>query len=136
MSTNAEVHLAIETRMHQQWVNQDVRVRYENESRKIPAGPFVRVVIRTQRAFEVGYAGNKIRYRRPGTIIAQCFVVAKTGTQVARDLADTVIGIFEGQQFDDLTCEEGWIEELGDDGNGFWQVNARINFDFDFQRSY
>jgi len=136
MSSHAETHLAIETRFDAQWADQSVAVRYENDARKRPTGPFIRLVIRNARASEVGYSGNKILYRRPGWIVAQCFVQAKEGTQAARVMADSVIAIFEGQQFSSITFRESEVVEVGDDVNGFWQVNAKVFFDFDFERSY
>lgn len=51
-------------------------------------------------------------------------------------MADKVLDIFEGQQFDGITCREGELEELGDDGEGFWQVNAKVYFDHDIERTY
>ena len=136
MTTFAEAHLAIESRMHTLWTDQSVTIRYENEPRKLPSGDWIRLVVRNFRPSEQGYSANNILYRRPGMIVAQCFVQAKTGTTAARTIAEAVIDIFEGQKFDGVTCAEGEVEELGDDGEGFWQVNAKIYFDFDFERSY
>lgn len=136
MSSYAAAHLAIETRMDSLWTDDSVSIRYENESRKIPAGDWIRFSIRTLRGREVGFSAGKILYRRPGIIWAQCFVQAKTGTQRARIIADAVIDIFEGKSFSGITCDVSELSELGDDGEGFWQVNAKIFFDHDFERTY
>jgi len=136
MSTNAEAQLAIETRLNANWTDQGVELRFENEARKIPVGEHLRLSIRNLRPFEVGYSAGIVRYRRPGIIWVQCFVEAKTGTQRARVIADAVADIFEGQQFGEITCREAEQEELGDDGEGFWQVNCKIYFDHDYDRSY
>jgi len=136
MATHAAAHLAIETRMNTLWADQSVDVRYENEARKVPTGDHIRLSVRNRQSFEAGYSGGKILYRRPGVIIAQCFVQAKKGTQQARVIADAVLDIFEGQQFSDITCNAAEVVELGDDGEGFWQVNAKVYFDHDFERTY
>lgn len=136
MTTNSAAHLSIETRLRNQWADQNVELRYENEARKIPIGEHVRLHVRSFRAIETGYSGGKVLYRRPGMIVAQCFVEAKTGTQRARVIADAVIDIYEGQEFEGITCNESEVVEVGDDGNGFWQVNAKIYFDHDYERTY
>jgi len=133
MPTHAAVQLAIETRFSAQWADQSVVIRYENDPRKLPAGPHIRLFIRNGRAIEVGFSGGKILYRRPGWINAQCFIQAKLGVKQARQMGDAVIAIFEGQQFSEITCRESEVVELGDDGEGFWQANAKIFFDHDFE---
>jgi hypothetical protein len=136
MPTHAAAQLAIETRFRDNWIDQNVALRFENEARKKPADEFIRLVIRNFRAAEVGFAAGKILYRRPGVIYAQCFVQGRKGTQRGRVLADAVLDIFEGQSFSSITCNTAEVEELGDDKEGFWQVNAKVFFDHDFERTY
>lgn len=135
-TTHAAAHLAIEDRFRLQWSDNSVAVRYENDPRKRPTGNFIRLSIRNARSNEIGFNANKILYRRQGWIVAQCFVVAQKGTQLARVMADAAIAIYEGQKFSKITFRESELVEVGDDGNGFWQVNAKVFFDFDFERSY
>lgn len=136
MSTHASAQLAIETRFSTLWPDQDVDTRFENEARKTPTGKYIQLHVRNLREEEVGFAAGKILYRRPGFIVAQCFQKAHEGTQEARVMADAVLAIFEGQSFNGITCNTAEVVELGDDGEGFWQVNAKIFFDHDFERSY
>lgn len=136
MPTHAAVLTTIETRLHDQWSDETVDLRYENEARPKPIGPHIVLHVRTGRSFEAGYAGGKIRYRRPGWIVAQCFTEAKKGTKAARELADTVIGIYEGQTLSEIIFSESEVVEVGDDGSGFYQVNAKIYFEHDFERTY
>lgn len=133
--THEAIHDAIETRFDANWAQTDVDVRYEEDPRKRPSGKFIRVTVRSLRSREVGYSGNKVLYRRPGFIIMQCFTQVGTGTRVARKMADDAIAIFEGQQFSGVSCNESELRELGQDGKGFWQVNALVHFDFDFERT-
>lgn len=133
MPSYSAAQLAIETRFDANWSDQTVRTRYENELRKRPTDPFIRLSIRNLRSRLVGIAGNRHLYRRPGWISIQCFVPVKEGTQTARVMADAAIAIFEGQQFSSITCRESEMMEIGDDGKGFWQVNAKVFFDFDFE---
>lgn len=136
MPSFAAVQLSIETRFRDNWPDQSVDLRYENEARKLPTGKFIRLTVRSGRGVESGYAGNAILFRRPGIIWAQCFVPRHEGTQEARVMADQVLNIFEGQHFSGVECGEGEVQEVGDDGNGFWQVNAKIYFDHDTNRTY
>jgi hypothetical protein len=131
MTTHAAAQIAIESRFDTLWTDQDVAVRFEEDRRKRPTTPFIRLSIRSVRSVPVGISGNKILYRRPAMISMQCFVPVGTGTQAARIIADTAIAIFEGQQFSGITCRESEVKELGDDGQGFWQVNGLVYFDFD-----
>jgi len=137
MATYAGVQLEIETRMEAQWADDDVTVRYENEARKLPTGKHIKFFIRSGLSNESGFAGGKILYRRPGWIIAQCFIQAKEATQQCRTIADAVVNIFEGQQFAGITFRESEIVEVGnlDGSNGFYQINAKVFFDFDFERT-
>lgn len=133
MPTHAEIHTAIETRFDANWADQTVAIRFEEDPRKRPTDPFIRLVVRSLRSQEVGYSGDKTLFRRPGWIAMQCFVPVGSGTQAARVMADAAIAIFEGQQFSSITCRESEVVELGDDGKGFWQVNAKVFFDFDLE---
>ncbi len=133
--THEATHEAIETRFRTNWADQDVAIRFEQDAKKRPSGPFIRVVVRSLRAREVGYSGDKILYRRPGWISMQCFVQVGKGTRSARSMGDAAIAIFEGKQFSGITCRESELQELGDDGKGFWQANAKVFFDFDFERT-
>ncbi len=133
MPTHSVAQLAIETRFEANWIDNDVELRFENEARKQPEGPFIRLRIENLRSRLVGIAGNRHLYRRPGWISMQCFVVTKKGTQACGVMADAAIAIFEGQQFSSITCRESEVLRLGDDGKGFWQINAKVFFDYDFQ---
>lgn len=135
-TTNAAAHLAIEDRFATEWTDEAVTIRYENDPRKRPSSNFIRLSVRSARSNEVGFSANKILYRRQGWVVGQCFSQAQKGTQIARVMADAVIAIFEGQQFSQITFRESELIEVGDGGNGFWQVNAKVFFDFDFERSY
>lgn len=135
MTTHSEAQKAIETRFDTNWSDDEVVYRFEQDPRKKPSGPHIRLFVRSLRALEVGYKGANILYRRPGWISMQCFVQVGTGTQAARAMADAAIEIFEGQQFSGVTCRESEVVELGDDGKGFWQANAKVFFDFDFERA-
>jgi hypothetical protein len=139
MPENAPAQLAIETRFGAQWTDDSVVLRYENDPRKKPTGPYIQLFIRSGRAVEMGFSGNKILYRRPGWIVAQCFILPKEGTQTCRIMADAVIAIFEGQQFSGITFRESEVVEIGINTaikSVFWQANAKVFFDHDFERSY
>ena len=131
MPTSAAVQLAIENRFETQWADDDVSLRFEEDPRKKPTGSFIRLSVRGLRSQEKGFSGAKILYRRPAFISMQCFVQVGDGTQLARVMADAAVAIFEGQTFSDISCGESEIREVGDDKEGFWQVNAIVYYDFD-----
>ena len=136
MPTYQEASVLIETRMDALWADQSILVRFENDPRKKPADKYVHLFVRNGREVEMGYAGNRVLYRRPGWINVQCFVLPHQGTKDLRAMSDAIADIFEGQQFSGITCTEAEVEELGDDGEGFYQFNVKIHFDHDYERPY
>lgn len=136
MPTEVEAQNAIESRLTAEWLDQDVELRFENDPRKLPTGSHIILHLRHVVTTEVGYSGNNILYRRFGMIVAQCFVEAKNGTKIARGLADAVLDVYEAKQFGSISCNQGEVVPVGDNKDGFWQCNAKIFYDHDFQRSY
>jgi hypothetical protein len=135
MPTNSQVLTSIESRFDSNWDDDSVEVRYEQDRRKRPSINFIRLTVRTLGTQEMGIAGSKILYRRQSSIVMQCFTIVGNGTKLAKDIADRAVAIFEGKQFAEITCRESSIRELGDDGKGFYQVNATVFFDFDLEVS-
>ena len=133
--THGQVLSLIEHRLRTNWADDEVDVVFEQDRQKRSTGLFIRASVRSLRSIEVGYNGGSILYRRPGWISMQCFVEVGNGTRRARDIADDAIAIFEGQQFSGVTCRESEMQELGDDGKGYWQCNAKVFFDFDYERN-
>tara|TARA_R100001530_G_scaffold81934_1_gene57173 strand:- start:1041 stop:1457 length:417 start_codon:yes stop_codon:yes gene_type:complete len=58
-----------------------------------------------------------------GTIVVNIFVKSGTGTDRARELADTVRGIFNNASFDGIQCEATYLTTVGDI-EGFYQLSV------------
>jgi len=65
--------------------------------------------------------------RHTGIINIQIFAPVNSGTHTIRGYADTIAAIFEGEQFDDVTCDVASIETIGTDDR-FHQINVNIPY--------
>ena len=92
---------------------------------------WVRLTILPAAALEAALGGA--RYRYIGQAIVQVFVPKNTGDGRALELADAACGIFRGVTADGIRYtgplgEVPGVRVIGDDGNGFFQVNCVIPF--------
>lgn len=70
------------------------------------------------------------RYRRDASIFVQVMSPLDEGMQGGAVLAQTARGIFEGERFSDLACNDGEIREIGSDGK--WYVtNVEVFLDYE-----
>ena len=65
---------------------------------------------------------------RIGMFWLQIFTPLKEGSGRAYELADMLSAIFANQQFSDVVCYAAETTRIGDEGNGWYQVNLKINF--------
>lgn len=140
MSIDAvQAQIAIESRLKEQWPllwlsAEKVTLVYENLGGEEPQLPYLKIYIREAGSEEKGYNGNKILYRRFGTIIGQCFVALGATATLPRQIGDTFRKVFEGRQFGGVTCREGDLITVGATSEGKYQVNSRVYYDFDEER--
>lgn len=68
--------------------------------------------------------------RRTGIIIVQLFVRSNTGTLAITRAADTLVRHFEYYSDPNgaFECYAASANEIGDEGNGWWQVNISIPY--------
>jgi len=78
----------------------------------------------------MGDPGNN-RFRRFGNITVQIFQKeGKYGVR-AKELAKDVMAIYTGTTDSDIIYRDPILREVGNDGNGWHQVNVIIGFQFD-----
>jgi len=68
-----------------------------------------------------------------GIFWLQIFVPLNGGTGRAYELAEMLDAIFSNMSFDEVVCYAADITRTGDDGNGWFQLDVRVNF-WSFER--
>lgn len=69
-------------------------------------------------------------YRNVGVLTVQVFTPQGTGTEESRELTEGVRSILQGFQSGSLRVKEVTPRKVGEDGNGFWQVNCDASFEY------
>lgn len=82
---------------------------------------WVRLEIINGPSDNVAIGGSPVRHT--GTIVVNIFVKSGTGTDRARELADTVRGIFNNTSFDGIQCFATSLDTIGDN-EGFYQMTC------------
>lgn len=134
----ADERASIEGRFRTQWdlsSKSSVPIRYEGS----PISPgdnaeFVALFIRNANGTQITLGSNP-RDRYTGVILVQIFVLERTGTQEAKEIADVVEGIFKRAVFSSgsggtITCRIATTTFVGQD-NGKHQLDVSIPFQRD-----
>ena len=107
------------------------RVDYQNATGAVFAPPLTglwcRMTIQHATAFFAGMA-DRPHSRKPGQIVFQCFARPRSGMKPLNDLTDALEAHFGYWSAGDLECMEASQVVVGDDGNGFYQINVNIRF--------
>ena len=90
-------------------------------------GVWCRMTIQYATAFMAGM-GDRPHSRKPGQIVFQCFARPRTGMKPITALVDALEEHFGYWSTGDLECMETSQAVVGDDGNGFYQINVNIRF--------
>lgn len=90
-------------------------------------GLWCRMTIQHATAFFAGM-GDRPQSRKPGQIVFQCFARPRTGMKPLNALADALEAHFGYWSIGDLECMETSQAVVGEDGNGFYQINVNIRF--------
>lgn len=110
---------------------EQARIDYQNAVGAVfvpPAtGLWCRMTIQNGTAFFAGMA-DKPHSRKPGQIVFQCFARPRTGMKPLNVLTDALEAHFGYWNSGDLECMETSQDVVGDDGNGFFQVNVKVRF--------
>lgn len=122
---------AIRDQFRVQWaaLSNGYPVVYENQKTDDAPTPdsdiWARLTVRRGEKTLVGIASNR-RWRQPGYIYVDLFCKHGIGTKALEDLADDVLGIFQGQEFSGIVCRGTSCESL-DDGT-WYQISCRTEF--------
>ncbi len=117
----------MEKRLRDNWAT--TRISYENVAFKHHGQSHV-----TMRIFEDSTQriniGNPGYHRVSGLIIFEIRVPLNTGTQIARNYADTIAEIFRDRQFNGITCREAVPNNIGQE-DGWYRFNLSVRFQWD-----
>jgi len=72
-------------------------------------------------------------YRTPGQLIVQFFAPLNTGSIAIKQVVDNFADVFRGWFGPTVTCREVTSKDIGEDANGWYQINATVTFKSDSQ---
>lgn len=107
-------------------------IGYENKKFTPVSGTaWVRISIQEADSNLAGL-GSKRLFRNIGIISVQVFTAIGEGTKEANEIAESILGIFNGVSFDGITCRATSIDRVGET-NGWYQLNATTPYYWDRQ---
>ena len=106
-----------------------IPIVFDNIKSDKPVNGFVMLNIMNGASALRGLGLTKL-YRYAGVVSVDIYVPSKTGIKLADQYADTIDGIFRGQQLGNLLFRASTRTDLGDDDN-YWRVNVSAPFQRD-----
>ena len=107
----------------------NVEIAWENVHFEPNNGkPWVRFTITEGESFQSAITPE---FRHPGVIIVQVFTPDGQGDGEARAIADDVVSAFQGVTDAGIIYRAGSVNVIGADGNGWYQINVSIPFQYD-----
>jgi hypothetical protein len=124
-----EVSSLIEQHFDTSW-NARTPINWDNDN-ATPSGPHVAFTIdhSLSNRISMGNGGTETVLNE-GLITVQVFTPQGTGTEQSRLLCDGVTQILSGFRKNSLHLKSAVRRKIGEDGNGFWQVNVDIPFEY------
>ena len=112
-----------------------IPVAYDDVDFTIPSPPSIwaRFNVKHFNAYQssIGDPGAN-KFRRQGMVTVQIFAPEKGATQDAVAKGDEVVSLFEGKtRFEGVIFSNVRMTEVGPDGMGWYQVNVKIDFEYD-----
>lgn len=124
---------AIRTRFSTEW-DDTTPIAWPNVNFTPPNPPsaWVRFTILPATASQSEIGANPL-YRHTGFVVIQVFTPDNAGPGEAEQLAEQACGIFRGVtaggiRYQGPRNEAPVVQTIGNDGNGWYQVNARISY--------
>ena len=110
-----------------------VPVAYDDKKFTKPTKkPWVRFTIQHADGFQASIgAPSSNFFRRRGIITAQIFCPEDDGSVEARKLADFVVEAYIGKDIPGFLYYDVTIVEVGNDNAGWYQINVKVNFEYD-----
>ncbi|MEE7442670.1 phage tail terminator-like protein [Methylobacterium oryzae] len=113
------------------WAN-ETKIVFDDEEYTPQAGvPFVRLNIRHTMGDQatIGAPGNN-RHEQLGGLTVQIFTPQGNASVRARELTDKAADLFRGKRTSGIRFYETTPREIGPDGNGFYQINVDVRFQY------
>lgn len=110
------------------------KIARPNVEFKIPVtGPWVRISFNDTNSDYRSIGGEEqlVRVERQAVFIIQLFIKQNTGTSDGQTLAESIADLYELQRGDrPIYYDAPTIAEIGNDGEGWYQYNIRVAYDF------
>ncbi len=106
-----------------------IPIVFDNLKSDKPANGFVMLHILNGASALRGLGLTRL-YRYAGVVSVDIYVPSKIGIKLADQYADTIDGIFRGQQFSGLLFRASTRTDLGNDDT-YWRVNISTSFQRD-----
>ena len=121
-------HNQIRARFNAEWADA-LPVAWPNKAfTPVTDTPWVRFTIIDNPQYQVEI-GNAVKtFRNTGLILIQIFADLDDGSTVPLTHADTIAAIFRNWCGTSVKCRAASINNIGSDGNGWYQVNVSIPF--------
>lgn len=129
-------------------VNTELRTRYNSWATKpptefpnelfVPTNPpalWARVSILggEEQRMDIGTGTSNRIFRKPGVLIIQLFSPLNQGNNAILVAADQVCDLFRNWCGATITCGASSIDDIGNDDNGYYQVNVTVPFHTDYR---
>lgn len=114
---------ALAAHFESEW-DDETPIAWPNADFDPPDGaPWVRFTLRSADANQADMAPDP-RFRHDGAVIVQVFVPKGAGSGRALELGDRAAALFRATTIGPAVFRAPRIDEIGDDGRGWWQVNV------------
>lgn len=125
-----EASSLMEHHFEEQW-NARTPINWDNDN-ATPSGNHVAFsIIHSTAVFaNLGNSNATATTYRSGFVTVQVFTRQGTGTEANRLLAFQARKILEGFKSGSLRLKPGVARQVGEDGNGFWQTNVDVEFEY------
>lgn len=81
-----------------------------------------------EQRMEIGSQTPNRFYRKPGVLIVQLFYPLAKGNNAILTKADELAALFRNWCGNTVACGASSINEIGNDGNGYYQCNVSVPF--------
>ena len=124
MANWSEINNAFTSRLSSNWL--ETPIAYDNAPYSpIPDQEWIRATLIPAYSQNAELSASTMHY---GIFWRQIFVPLNKGTGRAYEIATMLDAIFSNKQFDEVVCYAAETSRTGDDGNGWYQLDLRVNF--------
>lgn len=130
MGSFADERAAIEKRLKDNWTT--TPIAFDNVGFRPEDSAYVAIFIQNAAATQIELTGVTPRHRYTGLISIQIFTDVNTGSQTAREYADTIAAIFRNKRFSSgdsgtIICRSPNVQRVGV-VDGRFQLNLTVPY--------